>query len=95
MSRLSTLLKTEDIKAEGALSAPYNFPDTFIVGGRSTIDGPLVTVEHLKQHLQALSSFHALRETVEKVEDTKLPELAREMDKPQRWTWFVSLAVER
>lgn len=52
-------------------------------------------MEHLKRYLQALGSFHALWEAVENVHDSQLPQPARKLDKAQRWTWFVSLAVER
>jgi hypothetical protein len=71
------------------------FPRIFSIGGHKTVNGPLVTVEHLKRHLQALGSFHALRDAVENVQDSQLPQIARNMDKAQRWTWFISLAVER
>ncbi|KAH9832611.1 uncharacterized protein C8Q71DRAFT_879588, partial [Rhodofomes roseus] len=56
---------------------------------------PLVDPEHLKAHLGLLGAFKELRQRVESCSDDYLPQIAQFLDGPQRWAWFVGLAVER
>ncbi|KAG6334620.1 hypothetical protein ID866_4472 [Astraeus odoratus] len=54
----------------------------------------LVTDKQLEGHLALLRAFHSLRQTVQAGND-KFPAAAKKLDAEKRWTWFVSLAVER
>lgn len=56
---------------------------------------PLVSVQYLKAHLCLLGAFKSLRNSVENAGDDQLPILALGLDKSQRWSWFVGLAVDR
>jgi hypothetical protein len=67
-------------------------PQTFKVGAMTT--EPLVQPGQLLQHLKLLNTFSAMRQRVEDG-DIRFPVLARQMSAEKRWTWFVSLAVER
>jgi hypothetical protein len=73
---------------------PFVFPKSFPIG-RKQVNAPLVDSEDLKGHLRLLGAFRDLRETIEKGEDGRLPEAARDLQTAQRWTWFLHLAVER
>lgn len=57
--------------------------------------GSLVSVESLKAHLGLLAAFKRLRQRVESCPDENLPDIAQFLDGPQRWAWFIGLAVER
>jgi hypothetical protein len=66
----------------------YTFPVSFNVGrGRTP---PFVDSAQLRGHLSLLHSFAMLRSQIDEVSGDLLLE-----DKDRRWTWFVSLAVER
>jgi len=66
----------------------------FKIGNHET-SGPLVSTTQAKAYLRLLRAFHRLKVSVEDDENKKLPQFAREMDKISRWTWFVTLAVDR
>lgn len=62
-----------------------------------------VRTDELKTHLRLLHAFKQLRNTVE-ADPRAAPEtapgwmwpvLARQLDAPRRWTWFLELAVDR
>ena len=57
--------------------------------------GSLVSAESVKAHLGLLAAFKSLRQRVESCPDESLPDMAQFLDGPQRWAWFVGLAVER
>jgi hypothetical protein len=59
------------------------------------MESQLVTPQQLKGHLALLRAFHALRQTVQAGNDYRFPADVRLLDADRRWTWFVSLAVER
>lgn len=63
--------------------------------GSTTRTEPLVSVQYLKAHLCLLGAFKSLRTSVENAGDDQLPILALGLDKSQRWSWFVGLAVDR
>ncbi|EPT03017.1 hypothetical protein FOMPIDRAFT_1117270, partial [Fomitopsis schrenkii] len=63
--------------------------------GSRTVAGSLVSVESIKAHLGLLAAFKRLRQRVESCPDEDLPDIAQFLDGPQRWAWFVGLAVER
>jgi len=61
---------------------------------------PFVTISQLKAHLGLLRAFRKLKNRVTDLETNqdvreKLPSLAQELGQPQRWTWFLELALER
>ncbi|KAH7905898.1 hypothetical protein BJ138DRAFT_1017075 [Hygrophoropsis aurantiaca] len=66
----------------------------FAIGSQRT-PCSLVSSEQLKGHLRLLRAFHNMRITVEDCKDPRLPALLTQMDKRSRWTWFVTLAVDR
>ncbi|EIW76428.1 hypothetical protein CONPUDRAFT_168971 [Coniophora puteana RWD-64-598 SS2] len=66
----------------------------FKIGNHET-SGPLVSTTQVKAYLRLLRAFHQLKVSVEDDENKKLPRFAMEMDKISRWTWFVTLAVDR
>ncbi|KAH7923640.1 hypothetical protein BV22DRAFT_1048054 [Leucogyrophana mollusca] len=76
---------------EAARSAP---PMAFSIGSRRT-PGPLVSPEQLKGHLRLLRAFFNMRLTVEECKDSRLPAFVLQMEKHNRWTWFVTVAVDR
>ncbi|EPT03014.1 hypothetical protein FOMPIDRAFT_1159610 [Fomitopsis schrenkii] len=59
------------------------------------MSGSLVGVESIKAHLRLLATFKRLRQRVESSPSESLPDVAQFLDGPQRWAWFVGLAVER
>lgn len=63
--------------------------------GSHTMSGSLVGVESIKAHLRLLATFKRLRQRVESSPSESLPDVAQFLDGPQRWAWFVGLAVER
>lgn len=63
--------------------------------GSRTVAGSLVSAESIKAHLGLLAAFKRLRQRVESCPDESLPDIAQFLDGPQRWAWFVGLAVER
>lgn len=72
----------------------YTPPSSFKVGQR-TLTSPLVHADELKVHLSLLRAFKRLRTTVEAGEVAAWPELVRKLEAPQRWAWFIGLAVDR
>lgn len=74
-------------------------PVSHSIGGK-TLTAPLVQVQDLKAHLCLLRAFKNLRIAVEADPGTgsqtsHWPELAKKLDGPRRWTWFLGLAVDR
>jgi hypothetical protein len=67
---------------------------TFWIGLHEFQD-PLVQIKHLKLHLFFLGALHDLRRRVEFINEGPWPPLIGELDREQRWSWFVNLAVER
>jgi hypothetical protein len=74
------------IVANSPAPPEYTFPESFNIGTGQT--PPFVDSAQLKGHLALLHSFAILRSQVDGL--TVPPD-----DKDRRWTWFVSLAVER
>lgn len=74
-------------------SPTYAFPTSFSIGRQSV--NAVVSPEQLKGHLALLRIFYALRTTVEDAQDERFPAWARNITPEQRWSWFISLAVER
>lgn len=66
----------------------YTFPTSFKIGTRQT--PPFVHSPQLKGHLALLHSFALLRSQIVELSANVLLE-----DKDRRWSWFISLAVER
>ncbi|KAJ3557422.1 hypothetical protein NM688_g1483 [Phlebia brevispora] len=88
--------------------APPNYPEpdvtdvppdysagTLYTIGRHKFHTPLVQVSHLKAHLCLLRAIHDLKQTVTAGEDSRIPPQVSALEPWKRWTWFVSLAVER
>lgn len=69
----------------------YNVPTQFVIGNSLT-DAPLVSIQETKTHLSLLHAFAELRNSVDAVQG---PILGVQLDKEQRWAWFVGCAVER
>ena len=69
-------------------------PSTFRIGLHELHD-PLVQIKHLRLHLRFLGALHDLRRRVESSNEGSWPPLIAELDGEHRWSWFVSLAVER
>lgn len=74
---------------------------TYTIGGK-TLPVPLVQIQDLKAHLRLLRAFKELRAVVEAADATtgssktsQWPELAKALDGPRRWIWFLELAVDR
>ncbi|PCH36330.1 hypothetical protein WOLCODRAFT_146214 [Wolfiporia cocos MD-104 SS10] len=63
--------------------------------GATQLAAPLVEAKHLQAYLRLLGAFRALRAAIEACGDARLPELVSFLDAPDRWAWFVGLAVER
>ncbi|OCH91521.1 hypothetical protein OBBRIDRAFT_834175 [Obba rivulosa] len=63
--------------------------------GSAVLTKPLVKVEQLKAHLALLKAFRELRTSVEQCGAAELPVVAGWLKGPERWAWFVELAVER
>jgi hypothetical protein len=64
----------------------YTFPMLFTIGKGQTLGGH-VRVDH--------PAPPTLFVKIESGDDAHIPQEAKDMTKTQRWTWFVSLAVER
>lgn len=75
-------------------STSYTAPSEYIIWGK-IVREPLVTVSALKAHLSFLHALKLLRDAVEDGTDSRFPEIARMLEPPERWSWFVHLAVER
>lgn len=71
----------------------YTFPKVFRIGNTQT-NGPLVTASQLRSHVGLLRHFWDLRQAVENGKDIRIPAPARALE-PERWAWFVALAVDR
>lgn len=67
---------------------------SFEIGSQRT-PGPLVSIAQVKGHLRLLRAFHNLRVTVEECKDRRIPAFAAQMDRDSRWTWFITLAIDR
>lgn len=80
---------------------PYTSEDnTFHTIGGNTLNAPFLDCKELKAHLCLLQAFKDLRATVEgsPTVTSKMnawPELARQLDGPDRWSWFLGVAVDR
>jgi len=86
----------QDVAVSGApnIEEPppnYNVPTQFMIGNALT-DAPLVSIQETKAHLSLLHAFAELRNSVDAVLG---PILGVQLDKEQRWAWFVGCAVER
>jgi hypothetical protein len=73
-------------------SHPRDSPLTLHVGLHELHD-PLVQIKHLRLHLLFLGALHDLRRRVEN--EGSWPPLIGGLDRDQRWSWFINLAVER
>ena len=78
---------------------PLNdFPSSFSIGSHKLTE-PLVNIASVKAHLALLGAFANLKERIETCAPDDLPDSARSLsntpEAPQRWVWFVTLAVER
>jgi hypothetical protein len=78
----------------------YGTPSSFRISAH-TLDTPLVTSKDMLLHLSLLRAFYRLRMRVEDerlwrdaVESPHGLEASR-LDGPQRWSWFISLTMER
>ena len=69
----------------------YNVPTQFAIGNSLT-DAPLVSIQEIKTHLSLLHAFAELKNSVDAVQG---PILGIQLNKEQRWAWFVGCAVER
>ncbi|KZP09938.1 hypothetical protein FIBSPDRAFT_759154, partial [Athelia psychrophila] len=72
-------------------------PESFQIGA-NRIKGLLVTPSQLQGHLRLLERFSDLRQQVESIEgnqDFRIPASAQALEPELRWTWFVTLAVDR
>ena len=72
----------------------YTAGTTYTIG-KHALSGPLVQIPHLKAHLSLLRAINGLRTIIEEGRDPRIPRDVFELDAPQRWAWFVGLAVER
>ncbi|EPQ58878.1 hypothetical protein GLOTRDRAFT_125199 [Gloeophyllum trabeum ATCC 11539] len=85
----------DPISAEIDLPPPaYALPKTYKIGEKKT-DRPLVDIYQLKLHLRLLRAFHDLRISVQNVDSTSLPLGVEKLNRSERWSWFLHLAVER
>ena len=75
-----------------------DFPSSFSIGSHK-LSEPLVDIASVKAHLALLGAFASLKERIETCAPDNLPDSARGLsntpEAPQRWIWFVTLAVER
>jgi hypothetical protein len=79
---------------------PYHLEQLCIPVGGTVPKVPFVSVSQLRVHLGLLRAFRELRNRVTDLEANpevraKLPPLAQELEPPERWTWFLELALER
>jgi len=79
---------------------PYYLEQIRFPVGAMVPTEPFVTIPQLKAHLGLLRAFRELKNRVTDLEINqdvrgKLPSLAQELGQPQRWTWFLELALER
>jgi len=79
---------------------PYCPDEVCIPVGGKVPNRPFVTAPQLKAHLGLLRAFRELKNRVTDLEANqdvrnKLPSLAQELEPPDRWTWFLELALER
>lgn len=72
----------------------YQPPSAYTVGTQ-TLTSPLVQIQELKAHLCLLRAMKNLRTTVEDGKISEWPDMVRMWTPPQRWAWFVGLAVDR
>ncbi|KAI0683786.1 hypothetical protein BC835DRAFT_1422969 [Cytidiella melzeri] len=94
MSSRTTDPPLPDYSEDRELPPNYTPPKTYKVGGH-TLYAPLVRVAQVKAHLCLLRAIKNLRTVVEDGQDGRFPSLARDLAPPQRWGWFINLAVER
>ena len=80
---------------------PHDRVPTSYTIGTNVLIAPLVELTYLKTHLRLLRAFNTLRTAVEDDRDpysgeaSRWPDLAKALSGPERWKWFIGIAVDR
>ena len=70
----------------------YTAPTQFSIGSHITPE-PLVKISQIKAHLALLDSFAEFKTEVEGLLEGTISHMPTDLER--RWSWFVSLAVQR
>ncbi|KAI0792010.1 hypothetical protein C8Q75DRAFT_805056 [Abortiporus biennis] len=87
-------------KVDGSSPPDYYSSPTSYKIGTQILTAPLVNVIQLKVHLALLRAFKQLRNDTDNtnladLHNLELSQFCQQLDKDQRWTWLLTLAVER